>query len=159
MVLTITKAAEMAGCNRSTIQRAIRSGKLSATRDEASGAWMIEVAELCRVWPDAGVSGSANGTAIGNALPRTDDSAAEMRELRARLADAQETIADLRRRLDQEAEERRQAQTRLTALLTDQCARAAEPATVPPDPLSPLPKLPEPEAAESPSLRRRWWRW
>jgi excisionase family DNA binding protein len=135
MALTITKAAEMAGCNRSTIQRAIRAGKLSATRDEASGAWMIEVAELCRVWPDAGALGSANGTAIGNALPRTDDATAEMRELRGRLADAHDQIADLRRRLDVEVEERR----RLLSLHEADQRLLADLRERPPQP------------------RRRWW--
>jgi len=56
----------------------------------------------------------------------------ELRELRARLADARETIDDLRRRLDR-------ADERLTALLTDQ--RAAAPAP--------------PRSGSA----RRWWRW
>jgi hypothetical protein len=56
-----------------------------------------------------------------------------LRELRARLADARETIDDLRRRLDR-------ADERLTALLTDQrAAPVPAPASVPP--------------------RRSWWRW
>jgi excisionase family DNA binding protein len=139
MALTITKAAEMAGCNRSTIQRAIRAGRISATRDEASGAWMIEVAELCRVWPDAGAIaiGSINGTAAGNALPRTDDALAEMRELRARLADAHDQVADLRRRLDVEVEERR----RLLSLHEQDQRLLADMRE------KPLP------------ARRRWWQW
>jgi hypothetical protein len=44
-------------------------------------------------------------------------------------------IADLRRQRDREAEERRQAQAQLTALLTDQRPAAPAPA------------------------RRSWWRW
>src|SRR5215218_9923284 len=47
---------------------------------------------------------------------RNGHDAPEIVELRARLADAHETIRDLRQRLDTEAEERR----RLTALLADQ---------------------------------------
>ena len=58
-----------------------------------------------------------------------------MAELRARLADKDAVIDDLRRRLDAEAEERR----RLTAILADQRAK--------------------PEPAAGPPALRRWWRW
>ncbi|MGE5713035.1 MAG: hypothetical protein ACM32F_04100 [Betaproteobacteria bacterium] len=51
--------------------------------------------------------------------------------LRDRLAEKDDVIRDLRGRLDSEAEERRQAQARLTALLTDQ----------------------------RPARRRKWWLW
>ena len=63
-----------------------------------------------------------NGDAISDA----------MAELRARLADKDAVIDDLRRRLDAEAEERR----RLTAVLAD--LRAAPPAV---------------------PARRSWWPW
>jgi septal ring factor EnvC (AmiA/AmiB activator) len=92
-----------------------------------TGAWTIEPAELHRVYPlaDAVIDGSAEPAA--DALPHHGVAEVEIRELRARLGDAQETIADLRRRLDttetarQQADaERRQTAERLTALLADQ---------------------------------------
>jgi chromosome segregation ATPase len=115
MALSLIEAARTVGCNRSTILRAIKSGKLSGTREETTGAWMIDPSELSRVWPDA----AALGNAAADARSRTDDALAELRELRARFADAQEQIVDLRTRLDQSETERRQAQERLVALLSD----------------------------------------
>lgn len=136
MALSLIEAARLVGCNRSTILRAIKSGKISGTRHEASGGWIVEPAELFRVWPDAAVSGSEST----DAPTRTDNALAELHELRARLVDAQERIsdaqdqiADLRARLDKSDEERRQAQERLVALLADH--------------------------REKPQPRHRWWRW
>jgi len=50
--LGTTEAAQIAGVSKNTIIRAIRSGKLSATRDETS-AYQIDPAELARLYPDA----------------------------------------------------------------------------------------------------------
>lgn len=44
------QAAEVTGKNVATITRAIKAGKISATKD-ASGAWQIDGAELSRVFP------------------------------------------------------------------------------------------------------------
>ena len=148
MPYTLRQAASATGRERTTLLRAIQAGKLSATRDEASGSWLIEPAELHRVYPPAEAddrTGADNGDAEG----RTSDSQvvvlaaqAEIGELRARLEAAQEgnrlrddVIADLRRQRDREAEERRQAQAQLTALLSDQ---------------RPAPTAP---------ARRAWWPW
>lgn len=49
----------------------------------------------------------------------------------------QETITDLRRRLDQSETERREAQGKLTALLTHQIEPEPEAAPAPPPPLEP----------------------
>ena len=121
MPYTLVEAAKAAGCNRSTILRAIKAGRISATRDEATQAWLVEPVELHRVFPAAGGQGEPERTAV---RPSGAQAAAqvEIRELRAQLAGHERTIDDLRRRLDSEAEERRQAQTQLTALLTDQRA-------------------------------------
>jgi hypothetical protein len=143
MAYSLTEAAGAAGRNRSSILRAIKSGRLSATRDEVTGEWRIEPVELHRLYPVADASGAAPG--------RNNGAPAEIQELRARLADKDTTITeqrtaldDLRRRLDQADTDRRQAldrlaaaQERITALLTDQ--RATPPAGLP--------------------ARRSWWRW
>ena len=50
---TLMHAAKAAGRAKSTVLRAIQSGKLSATRDELTGSWLIEPAELHRVYPGA----------------------------------------------------------------------------------------------------------
>jgi hypothetical protein len=132
---TLTEAAAAVGKNRTTVLRAIKSGKLSATRDSVSGDWLIEPAELFRLY-QPGTHAMAQAP---NALSRQGDLSAEISNLRtklevteARLHDAHEQIADLRAQRDAEAEERR----RLTAVLADM---RVVPSTAPP--------------------RRSWWRW
>lgn len=50
MQYSANQAAAATGKNVATITRAIKSGKLSATKDDA-GAWRIDGAELSRVFP------------------------------------------------------------------------------------------------------------
>jgi DNA-binding MurR/RpiR family transcriptional regulator len=52
MSYTLAEAAQAAGVNRSTILRAIKSGRISGARD-AQGAWTVEPVELHRVFPPA----------------------------------------------------------------------------------------------------------
>ena len=142
MRVSLAQAAGTAGRSRSTILRTIRAGKLSAERDELTGAWSIDMAELSRVFPvaaNSGQDGHGNGHADDRMRPgETDTLATRLAAAEARLADAQEQISDLRHRLDEERTDRRQAldrlaaaQERIAALLTD---RRVVPA-------------------------RRWWRW
>lgn len=114
MAYTLAEAAKAVRKNKTTLLRAIKSGKVSAVRDAATGGWHIEPAELHRVYP-------AVADAAANAAVRSTDAEVEIRELRARLADKDDQITDLRRRLDAEAEERR----RLTAVLADMRAAPA----------------------------------
>jgi hypothetical protein len=93
---------------RAGVLKAIKRGAISATRGEG-GMYYIEPAELHRIYPPV------------SQLPAgTTEETPVVGELRARLAAAEDTVADLRRRLDREGEERRQAQTQLMALLADQ---------------------------------------
>lgn len=50
MQYSANQAAEATGKNVATITRAIKAGKISATKD-ASGVWQIDGAELSRVFP------------------------------------------------------------------------------------------------------------
>jgi hypothetical protein len=72
MPYSLSQAAEAVGMNRSSILRAIKAGKISATRDEHD-QWQIEPAELHRVYAAAPAPASSH----------TDELIAE---LRARLA-------------------------------------------------------------------------
>jgi hypothetical protein len=139
---TLRAAAKAVGRDRTTLLRAIRAGKLSAIHDAATGSWLIEPAELHRVYSPVNGPIRATGEATeGDAQLCTTDphgrpqgeTQGEMRELRARLADKDAVIEDLRRRLDAESEERR----RLTLVLADM--RTAPPVAPPP--------------------RRFWWPW
>src|SRR3954453_18480308 len=108
MPYNLVEAGAATGKGKSTILKAIKRGAISATRD-TNGGWLIEPAELHRVYPpkSAGVAHDTSGNPAG------PQDTAELRELRARLADKDAVIDDLRRRLDSETEERR----RLTAVL------------------------------------------
>lgn len=152
MQYTAGEAAKATGKNIATITRAIKSGKISASKD-TSGAWRIEPSELHRVFPTL-AQVLQNSEMQQDATPPQDQEASstkaleeELAVLRERvrsqdqlLADRADQIADLRTRLDREGEERR----KLAAILTDQRPRPIE--TSPPSPVSP-------------SLPRSWWPW
>jgi hypothetical protein len=128
MPYTVAEAAKAIGKSKAAVFRAIRKGTISATRDESSGVFLIDPAELHRAFPPA-------PTVSPDTLPDTVGDVSRFAELDGRLADAHETIADLRHRLDQADADRRQAldrlaaaQERITALLTDQRP------TAPPEP-------------------------
>src|SRR5918998_821939 len=93
MAYTLGQAAKAVHRDKTTLLRAIKSGKVSAVRDAATGGWLIEPAELHRVYP-------VTVDAVADAVRRDGDTEVEIRELRARLADKDDVIADLRRRLD-----------------------------------------------------------
>ena len=119
MSYTLGQAPRAVGRSKPTIARAIKSGKLSASRGEA-GEYVIDESELARAYP---VTGNGAGTMKQLVAGETaGTSLAELRVERDRLLiereDLRETIRDLRHRLDAEAEERRRVQERLTGLLT-----------------------------------------
>lgn len=127
MEYTLASAAVAAGINRSTVLRAIKSGKLSARRlDDKS--FRIDASELARVYdlqqPAQGAREAMPGHAQGAQQPAqaAQDvlAAVELGTLRAKVEllerereTHQDTIADLRRRLDVEQEERRNLQRQL----------------------------------------------
>jgi excisionase family DNA binding protein len=78
MPLTLAEAAQATGLNRSTILRAIKSGKISGARDE-SGSWSVEPVELHRVFPPA--------SATPKTAPQDAQTDAMVAELRAQLAE------------------------------------------------------------------------
>jgi excisionase family DNA binding protein len=137
MSYTLGEAAKATGKSKMTIQRAIKSGRMSASRRD-DDTYDIDPSELHRVFPSVTTAEPDTGN------KGRDDISDDMAVLRLELKVRDEKIAalqaererereqltdqidDLRRRLDTEGEERR----KLTALLTDQ---------------RPLPK------------RRRWW--
>jgi hypothetical protein len=118
MSYTLGAAARTTGKSKATIHRAIKSGRLSAARTERGG-WLIDPAELARVFPEIGETGAETVTmrqsatrsaAIGTAAEPALGTAA----LERLLVEREETIRWLRSRIEADAEERR----RLLALLT-----------------------------------------
>ena len=135
MPYTLKQAAIATGKSKPTILRAIQTGKVSAEKD-AQGEWQIEPAELHRVYePVMECNGSdetpRNDTQHPDSVIETVLLRAEVEKWRERFAtveidrerergEASATIEDLRRRLDQADQERRDKDRQLTAVLTDQ---------------------------------------
>jgi hypothetical protein len=142
MPYTVGQAAKATGKSKPTISRAIKTGAISATRNE-DGSYTIDPAELHRVFPSVSLSSDETPD-----LKRSDTPALqvtlqrEIELLREMMASKDAVIDDLRNRLDREGEERR----KLTAILTDQRAQAII--------------TPPPEAAVQTTAapaKRRWW--
>ena len=74
MSYSLQQAADAAGVNKSTVLRAIQAGKVSAIRSE-HGQWVIEPAELHRVYPPA--AGNGKRTSAGNDAHQADISEAK----------------------------------------------------------------------------------
>ena len=104
---TLGTASQATGYAKSTILRAIKAGRISATRDDL-GQWQIEPTELFRVFPALAVPGATPEQ------PRTEhDATADVlvAELRQVIADLRRGQEDLRQDRDrwQAAQEREQA--------------------------------------------------
>lgn len=126
---SMKQAADLAGRSKSTIHRDIRSGRISAARDDAGQLW-IDASELLRVYPDADLSGRPK------TVPEPANVALlemEVEHLRALLERERQATAELSKRLDAEADERR----RLTSMLLQSAS-------------------PQPEAT---APRPAWWPW
>lgn len=118
MELTLQQAADLTGKSKSTIFRAVKSGALSASRRQ-DGTYRIAPAELLRVYPAQHVN--RHGMTHHAMTDRTDETPpqddaqphliaaavmeAKVELLTAQLEREQETVTDLRRRLDR-AEDR-----------------------------------------------------
>lgn len=129
MKYSLSEAAKATGKNKTTVQRAIKNGKISASKGD-SGSYEIEPSELHRVFPPVAAQRDAqhrqsNDTQQSKSASINSD-LARVLELEKELAIAHEkvngleahkeqmadTINDLRKRLDS-------SEGRVTALLTD----------------------------------------
>jgi len=140
MPYTLAEAAAACGMDKSTVRRAVRSGRISGTRDDV-GVWHVEPAELHRVFPPVGRTEDAAAAVPLHAPP---DAAAVTTD--ALVAELRAVIADLRQDRDQWRE---QAQ---------RLALTASIAATPP--------APKPEPGEhndsAHGVREKpmtWWRW
>lgn len=106
MAYTLGEAAKAVNKSKATISKAIKSGKISAIRNE-DGSFRIEAAELHRVYPptpqetvESEQSSTPTSTGVNDK---------ELIELRVKLEAAQQRITDL----EEDREHWRQQATRL----------------------------------------------
>ena len=111
---TLGTASQATGTAKSTILRAIKAGRISASRDEL-GQWVIDPAELARVFPLLAIPGatSEHTPVVRDATAIERDAATDVlvAELRAALAGLRQDRDDLRQDRDRwhEAYENEQA--------------------------------------------------
>src|SRR5215212_8730622 len=128
--ISLREAAEQTGLSKSTLFRAIRAGRLSATRTE-DGQFLIDPSELFRVY-EPKTQGDA-ATCVETRTMVHHATVDQMVEMRVRNAQLESEIKVMREMLD---EARRHAER--WAAQAERLALAA-----------PQPKLP----------RRSWWPW
>lgn len=143
MGYSLGEAAKAVGRTKPTILRAIRSGKISAKKDEASGSWDIDPAELHRVYePVSQVESETERVTVRS----NNELQAEIALLRERVAAKEAMIEELREDRDQWRE---QAQ-RLA--LTDQRSNPSAVLVTPP------PATNGQNQQQTPALPKRRWR-
>jgi len=129
MKYSLSEAASATGKNKTTIQRAIKNGKISASKGD-SGAYEIDPSELHRVFPliatktvaqhhESNDAQHAKNTSRDSELSRVLELEKELavaheraNGLEAQKDQMADTISDLRKRLDS-------SENRITALLAD----------------------------------------
>ena len=116
MAYTLGAAAKASGKSKATISKAIKSGRLSAIKDE-TGVYQIEPAELNRVYP---INVDGNHDRTPRTLEETPENGPSIRELQARLEAAQERLADKEALIADLREDRDRWRQQATALLADQ---------------------------------------
>ena len=110
---SISAAARAAGVSRTTLQRAIKSGRLSTTTDAAGGR-CIDLSELLRAFGPLQATQQGEGAALlqdaagGRAPPDTP-----LELLRAQLRDAKDREARLLAMLEAEQQARRELEQKL----------------------------------------------
>lgn len=107
MILSISAAAQTAGIDRRTLQRAIKSGRISATVD-ATGRRGVDVTELLRVY----------GPLLGTPQASTQGQRAALSQVTAAAGATDALVEVLREQVRQMQEQLRLAQEREARLLT-----------------------------------------
>ncbi len=152
MSWSVSRAARETGLSKSTISRAIKSGRISATRQH-DGSYLIEPAELFRVYPrnDAQHASDARHDAVRNPLEKASSSTSnEIELLKLKLALTEELLAQERENSRRQDETVQDLRKRLDTA-TDKVLTLAQPAQLNADAVL--------DAARNPQKRRFWWSW
>jgi flagellar motility protein MotE (MotC chaperone) len=116
MVYTLGEAAKATGKSKATISKAIKSGRVSARKDE-TGTFHIDPSELHRVYPPT-VYSEQKETPANTAENANIDGT--IRELQARLEAAHERLSDKEAVIADLREDRDRWRQQASALLSDQ---------------------------------------
>ena len=109
MKLSANQASKEAGKTKKTILDAIKSGRLSATKND-KGHWSIDPAELDRVYPKT----SANPPKETNAIPPIEN-----HENRIKIAELEAEVKALRREVERTDMERERERENLSQHIED----------------------------------------
>lgn len=130
-MLTLGQAAKLTRTSKTTLTRAIKSGRLSATKRD-DGGYAIDPAELARVYtvtpatPETvtatgDVVHRATGEGAGSATPETPaDVTVKLAALDAELKGLRDMLAEVRANRDELRTDRDEWKGRAERLLTDQ---------------------------------------
>lgn len=112
-MLTLGQAARLTGTSKTTITRAIKAGRLSATRRD-DGGYRIDPAELSRVYeirPETPATGDATSGVVQHATPATEapatpatpdiETLTRLAAMEAELRGLRDMVAELRQSRDQ----------------------------------------------------------
>ena len=122
-MLTLSEAAKETGLTKPAIFKSIQKGRISASKDE-KGQWLIDPAELFRVYPpDAKKEMAEAQTGSLELLLKLKEMEAKLEVTEKRLLDKQSEIENFRVQVDDLRNERERWRTQaeqITRLLTDQ---------------------------------------
>jgi len=136
MKYTLGQAAKATDMSKAALSRAIKTGRISATKNEG-GSFEIDPAELHRVYPPKQAQ-------LNDTQPQpTPPQQAEIERLKATV----EGLERLCRQIEGERDSLREQNTKLTAILTDQRAQTKPPTSAEAKPALAAPAL----------TKRRWW--
>lgn len=102
MPYTLAEASKATGTNKTTILRAIKSGKVSGTKN-AQGEWLIEPAELHRVYP---LAEERSGRSDAGTTATQRDAAPNAAALEAEISGLKSMADLLRAQLDDTRQDR-----------------------------------------------------
>lgn len=142
--LSLAQAATLVGKSKSTLTRAIKSGRMSAVR-RADGTFGLDPAELLRVYSDtmrgASDGASRTGDLVASDAPQQATQQAEISALRDDLAAARQQAAVAQALADERARALEAAERNLADLRR----------------LLPLPEMPR-STLDLTKTPRAWWR-
>jgi len=113
MGYTLGQAAKATGKSKTTIQRAIKSGRISALKNDI-GEYNIDPAELHRVFDPVPEKRNEEHQKEQTVPPVNTDM------LHQQIALLESQVNDYKQRLDRSEQERRETQEKLTLMLTNQ---------------------------------------